>query len=339
MKHSLLKIFPIVLFLLSSVSCVSASHDHNISFYHWKSNYQMDNDVRNYMRGLNCQKIYLHLFDVVKEGEISRPINIFKVTDSLKNDSSIHFVPVIFITNEVFSNTDTSKINKLASYIKYFTHNMVHNYSNIDKNTIDEIQFDCDWTPSTKENYFTFLKYVKNLYPDVKISSTIRLHQIKDMKETGIPPVDKGYLMCYATSNANDGLDSNSILNIDLLKNYTENLNDYPIDLDYALPLFSWGIVSNKKSQIKLINGLTHNDLDSVRFKRISENRYKVREDCFINGLYINKGYTIEIEQITPTLLRNAIEYLDNKIQKDYNIVYYHLSKGFLNRYTIDELK
>jgi len=62
-------------------------------------------------------------------------------------------------------------------------------------------------------------------------------------------------------------------------------------------------------------------------------------EDCFINGLYINKGYTIEIEQISPTLLRNAIEYLDNKIQKDYNIVYYHLSKGFLNRYTIDELK
>lgn len=338
MKHSLLKIFPIVLFLLSSVSCVSASHDHNISFYHWKSNYQMDNDVRNYMRGLNCQKIYLHLFDVVKEGEISRPINIFKVTDSLKNDSSIHFVPVIFITNEVFSNTDTSKINSLASHLKYFTNDMVR-HSNINKNTIDEIQIDCDWTPSTKENYFTFLKYVKNIYPDVKISSTIRLHQIKDMKETGIPPVDKGYLMCYATSNANDGLDSNSILNIDLLKNYTENLNDYPIDLDYALPLFSWGIVSNKKSQIKLINGLTHNDLDSVRFKRISENRYKVLEDCFINGLYINKGYTIEIEQISPTLLRNAIEYLDNKIQKDYNIVYYHLSKGFLNRYTIDELK
>ncbi|MBP5524245.1 MAG: hypothetical protein J6Y11_01400 [Paludibacteraceae bacterium] len=338
MKHSLLKIFPIVLFLLSSVSCVSASHDHNISFYHWKSNYQMDNDVRKYMRGLNCQKIYLHLFDVVKEGEISRPINIFQVTDSLKNDSSIHFVPVIFITNEVFSNTDTAKINGLTHRLKYFTDNMIR-HSNINKNTIDEIQFDCDWTPSTKENYFTFLKYVKNLYPDVKISSTIRLHQIKDMKETGIPPVDKGYLMCYATSNANDGLDSNSILNIDLLKNYTENLNDYPIDLDYALPLFSWGIVSNKKSQIKLINGLTHNDLDSVRFKRISENRYKVCEDCFINGLYINKGYTIEIEQITPTLLRNAIEYLDNKIQKDYNIVYYHLSKGFLNRYTIDELK
>ncbi len=338
MKHSLLKIFPIVLFLLSSVSCVSASHDHNISFYHWKSNYQMDNDVRKYMRGLNCQKIYLHLFDVVKEGEISRPINIFQVTDSLKNDSSIHFVPVIFITNEVFSNTDTAKINRLTHRLKYFTDDMIR-HSNINKNTIDEIQFDCDWTPSTKENYFTFLKYVKNLYPDVKISSTIRLHQIKDMKETGIPPVDKGYLMCYATSNANDGMDSNSILNIDLLKNYTENLNDYPIDLDYALPLFSWGIVSNKKSQIKLINGLTHNDLDSVRFKRISENRYKVCEDCFINGLYINKGYTIEIEQITPTLLRNAIEYLDNKIQKDYNIVYYHLSKGFLNRYTIDELK
>lgn len=338
MKHSLLKIFPIVLFLLSSVSCVSASHDHNISFYHWKSNYQIDNDVRKYMRGLNCQKIYLHLFDVVKEGEISRPINIFKVTDSLKNDSSIHFVPVIFITNEVFSNTDTAKINGLTHRLKYFTDDMVR-YSNINKNTIDEIQFDCDWTSSTKENYFTFLKYIKNLYPDVKISSTIRLHQIKDMKETGIPPVDKGYLMCYATSNANDGLDSNSILNIDLLKNYTENLNDYPIDLDYALPLFSWGIVSNKKSQIKLINGLTHNDLDSVRFKRISENRYKILEDCFINGLYINKGYTIEIEQITPTLLRNTIEYLDNKIQKDYNIVYYHLSKGFLNRYTIDELK
>lgn len=338
MNYSLLKILPIILFLLNSVSCVSgASPRHNISFYHWKSTYQMDEEVRNYTRSLNCDKIYLHLFDVVKEGNITRPINMLQKSDILKKDSSLTFIPVIFITNEVFSNVDTARVNNIAQHIEYFMKNMVRVYGI--KTDGLEIQFDCDWTLSTKENYFTFLKKTKELWPNSKISSTIRLHQIKDMKETGIPPVDKGYLMCYATSNANDGMDSNSILNIDLLKNYTENMNDYPIDLDYALPLFSWGIVSNKKAQIKLINGLTHNDLNTIKFKRISENRYKVLEDCFINGLYINKGYTIEIEQITPTLLRNAIEYLDNKIQKDYNIVYYHLSKGFLNRYTIDELK
>ncbi len=356
--------------LMGCLSCKKGEPRHAINFYHWKSSYQVDEEVRTYTKGLGCEKIYLHYFDVVKKDGLVFPVNFIKpIEQNLLRQDSVRIIPVIFIANEVFSDTDMGEyaiqslvdkiyamINTIAPHVGGPLYCSVGNMEekkcewsplfnlpdpvdDPDSPHYREIQFDCDWTQTTKENYFTFLSFMKKTLPGVKITSTIRLHQVKDRETMGVPPADKGYLMCYATSGVDDGSDSNSILDVNLLKNYTQKLNRYPLPLDYALPIFSWGIVSNQNGKVKLVNGLTNSDMDETRFRKIGENKYEVLEDCFLNGLYINEGFTIEIEEITPPLLRSAIQYLDEKIKKDYTIVYFHLSKGFLKRYSIDDLK
>lgn len=325
--------------LMGCLSCQKGGLRHKISFYHWKSSYQVDEEVRSYTKELGCEKVYLHYYDVVKDGNIVRPINFLRpIEKNILHQDSVHFVPVIYIENDVFKDVDLERISQIGTHVSSLNQTMFRHMGTGNFHC-EEIQFDCDWTQSTRDNYFSFLSFMQEHNPDMKITSTIRLHQIKDRETMGIPPVGKGYLMCYATSGVDDGLDSNSILDIDLLKNYTQDLNSYPLALDYALPLFSWGIVSNQKGNVKLVNGLTNSDMDETRFKKIGENKYEVLEDCFLNGLYINEGFTIEIEEITPTLVRSAIQYLDEKLKKEYTIVYFHLSKGFLKRYSIDDLK
>ena len=219
------------------------------------------------------------------------------------------------------------------------TDNLINEIVSVNRlGEIHEINIDCDWTARTRKVYFSFLgKLHKQSGKD--ISCTLRLHQIKYKKDTGIPPVSKGYLMCYATSNPTEEMTKNSILDMDLLKSYTKNINDYPLAFDIALPLYSWGIVTNHRGEKKLINGLTADDLQPPVFKQKDDFTYEVMQDCFLHGLYINKGFTVKIEAITPELLTEAKHYLNEKIDNDYAIVYFHLSKGFLERFTINELK
>lgn len=312
--------------------------DHTISFYHWKSTYNVDDEVRKVTKDLDCEKVYIHLFDVVKDGQTVKPVDqIAPIEKNVLNDDSVKFVPVVFIMNEVFVDMPEDEINSLAIHVNSLVSSICYSGLHIN-DSYKELQIDCDWTMKTKDKYFKFLECLKECNKHRILSSTIRLHQVKDVKDMGVPPVGKGYLMCYATSDPRDGEKSNSILDINLLKNYTANLETYPLVLDYALPLYSWGIVTNHKGKVKLINGLSRNDVENDGFEKLSDNTYKVLDDCFINGLYLNKDFVIEIEEITPKLLREAKVYLDEKLGKNYNIVYYHLSKGFLKRFTIKDL-
>jgi hypothetical protein len=312
---------------------------HAVNFYYWKTNVQADNTIWDYYDQLDCQRLYLRFFDIDIENDKVIPlgkIKPFQADRIFTGIRRIEYTPVVFITNRTFEKyTDDEQIQKLASHISSLIRETAM-YNKI--NGYKEIQIDCDWTPGTKKAYFYFLKVLGDLSKS-DITCTIRLHQIKDKNDTGVPPVRKGYLMCYATSDPTEGMDRNSILDIRLLKSYTQNINEYPLAFDIALPLYSWGIIKNHLGKIKLMNGLTSNDLQSPAFRQTGENSFEVVQDCFLQGMYINSGFTIKIEEITPELLNESKVYLDKKIKHDYNIVYYHLSKGFLNRFTIEDLK
>ena len=116
-------------------------------------------------------------------------------------------------------------------------------------------------------------------------------------------------------------------------------MNDYPLTFDVALPLYSWGIVTNHLGWKKLVNGLSVEDMQPPLFRQIGEHTFEVEQDCFLHGLYITKGFTVKLEEITPGLLAEARDYLHRKIDRDFRIVYFHLSQGFLKRFTIQELK
>lgn len=311
----------------------NSKKEHAVNFYYWKSQVNIGATEKKYFDALKAETLYLRVFDVDDEG--NGAIAKGKIDAFHPTTLNATYVPVVFITNRTFVNKSeedakllSQKVFKLIEEI--CSANGIKNYS--------EIQIDCDWTGSTRTDYFSFLKNLKQL-SHKQLSSTIRLHQIKFLKTTGVPPIDKGYAMCYATTSPKDTTVSNSILDIKVLKDYLQNVNDYPVQLDMALPLYSWAVVTNHLGKIKLLNGVTRDELDSTDFEQTAPNQYRVREDVSLHGMYLNKDFTIRIEKITPQLLKQTKDYLNKHIHNEFSIVYYHLDSQFLEKYTIQDLK
>ena len=332
MKRSLL-IITVLSFML--VACAPKRH-HDVDFYYWKSKCAIGETERAYFNQLESQRLFVRLFDVAMENGTAVPVGPIQGFDkgALPSDSTT-VIPVVFITNETFYNCiDEESVARLASNVN----NGIAHYMGKADVAYDEIQIDCDWTERTRSAYFRFLEALAEK-SQCDISCTLRLHQIRDREKTGVPPVSRGSLMCYATSSPMEGDTRNSILDMELLKAYTININDYPLDFDVILPIYSWGIVTNHLGQVKLVNGLTEDDLQTPMFEKQDDNLYLVKEDGFVQSLYVNSGFTIKIEKISPELLAEAKQYLDRQIDRDFPWVYFHLSQGFLNRFTIENLK
>lgn len=326
----------IVILLAVWLSACTTKHHHDVDFYYWKSKCAIGETERDYFNQLESKRLFVRLFDVEINDGLAVPVGQIQGFDKgqLPNDHAV-VIPVVFITNETFlACTDDESIGRLAKNVG----NGVGHFMEKAGVAYDEIQIDCDWTERTREPYFRFLQRLADS-TQRSLSCTLRLHQIRDRAKTGVPPVGRGSLMCYATSNPKEGDARNSILDMELLKAYTTNINDYPLDFDVILPIYSWGVVTNHFGQVKLINGLTEADLQTPMFERQDDNLYLVKEDGFLQGLYVNAGFTVKIEAITPELLAEAKQYLDRQIDRDFPWVYFHLSQGFLNRFTIDNLK
>lgn len=332
MKRSLL----IVAFFVLVLSACAPKHHHDVDFYYWKSKCAIGETEREYFNKLGGKRLFVRLFDVDIQDGVAVPVGQIQDfgKEQLPNDSTT-VIPVVFITNQTFLKyADEADIERLANNIS----TSIGHVMEAAGVTYDEIQIDCDWTERTKKTYFRFLEKLAE-QSGRDISCTLRLHQIRNREKTGVPPAKRGSLMCYATSNPMEGDTRNSILDMELLKAYTRNINDYPLDFDVILPIYSWGIVTNHLGKVKLVNGLTEADLQTPMFEKINNNVYLVKEDGFLQGLYVNSGFTVKIETITPELLLGAKHYLDHQIDRDFTWVYFHLSQGFLTRYNIENLK
>lgn len=332
MKRSLL----IVAFFAIVFSACTSKRSHDVDFYYWKSKCAIGEKERQYFGQLKGQRLFVRLFDVDMEGGVARPVGQIQGfdNDQLPGDS-IRVIPVVFITNQTFLNyVSDDDIEMLASNVSKAVSHVMEKA----EVAYEEIQIDCDWTERTCDPYFRFLKRLADLSGQ-DISCTLRLHQIHEPEKTGVPPVVRGSLMCYATSSPMEGMSRNSILDMELLKAYTNNINDYPLNFDVILPIYSWGIVTNHLGQVKLVNGLTEADLQTPMFEKQDNNLYLVKEDGFLQSLYVNAGFTVKIETITPELLAEAKRYLDRQIDRDFPWVYFHLSQGFLDRFTIEDPK
>ena len=314
----------VVFLLFFLVGCTSETKKSPIDFYYWRSNYGINQTEKNTVDSLKVENIYVRFFDVDKTTDHIQPVGIIQNFDATK--LSVNYIPTVFITNRTFLNTSKDQVKTLAKNVFNFI-NETAKKGNL--NEFEEIQIDCDWTKSTRENYFLFLNELKHI-SNKKLSATLRLHQVKFKDKEGIPPLDKMVLMCYATENPTDQSENNSILDLNIAKDYLQNLNNYPIKLDVALPIYSWAIVTNHLGKIKLINSFSEQDLIGKPVKKIRDGFYEVEDDFFVEKFYVSKGFTIKVETISPELLVKTKSFLDTKLKNDYRLIYYHLDSKFL---------
>jgi hypothetical protein len=190
------------------------------------------------------------------------------------------------------------------------------------------LQLDCDWDLETQSKYFRLIQQLKNYLPQIKtFSATIRLHQVKYFTTTGVPPVDKGVLMFYNMGNVAKASEKNSILNIETAKQYLENFDIYPLQLDVALPLFAWGVHFRDDKILQLINDVSIAHLNNKEnFEAIGNNKYRVLKSHYLKGIYIYKNDIIRLENIAADDLKKSMQMLRNAFKdKKFDVIFYHL--------------
>lgn len=322
--------------LIICLSGCTGKQTNNSSFYIWKSKLTVQDADAAYLDKLGTKKLYIRMFDVDDKGDGALPLADYSPTElpPLTQEA----VPVIFITNRTFLRCAANHIDSLARKCIDRMDALYHlNF----RKSPSAYQFDCDWTEKSRENYFHFLESVKRLRKQAEISCTIRLHQIKFRDKTGVPPVDKGVLMYYASSEPTDFASQNTILDNKEASLYIEKLNSYPLHLDLALPLYSWGIVRNPFNQIKLINGVCEADIHAhpEYYLKQSEGIYRILQSHYLRGTWINKGYELKVEEVGTETLQEAARLLKKKLKKeDREIIFYHLDKDILHRYSTEQL-
>lgn len=326
--------FFLILMLLLAQNCQNTPRDVSMAFYHWKTS--VDTSV---FKSIKKEKIYVHLFDVDWDDatHFAKPLGELQATNRFQGFKKI--VPVVFLTNKTFVQIIDYQIDTLALRV----------FNKINKNTegweFNEIQFDCDWTATTRGHYFSFLKKMKNLFSEKKISATIRLHQVKFIEKTGVPPVDKGMLMVYNMGDLDDVKTDNSILNIETLKSYLKNFDRYPLELDIALPIFSWGIVFRDGEAVKIINNLSKNELSKTPqhetlFQQNSDTRFVLLKNQYFKGLYLYENDEIRIEEVPLSNLKAAASILSQNIKnQQLTVAFYHLDSATLQQYRYEDLE
>ncbi len=337
-KFSIPILILLILLLLIS-SCNESRELRQIapSFYYWKSVLNLTNFEKQKLDSLKVKTIYLKFFDVAWDEAAMKPMPVAKLQATSEGKlKGISIIPTVFITNECIQKIDSSQIKQLAENI-YSLILEIKKTNNFD--SIPEIQIDCDWTAASKDKYFQLLKNTKQKTQNTKLSATIRMHQIKFLSKTGVPPVDRGLLMCYNMGNLKDPATKNSILETEELKKYIGNLSTYPLPLDVAFPLFNWKVLYRNNIYTGLIEGLP-DDVFSNSFCTKTSNRYQVLKDTLLQGYDLRKGDMIRNEQSNIKEVLTAADEISRHLKNtQLRVSLYHLDSVILSKYSTHELE
>lgn len=301
------------------------------SFYYWRSVFKLSERERSYLKDLSVNHLYIKFFDVTWDQIQNTSKPVAKILFSEKPPRNILIIPVVFITNETVQQINAAAIDSLA-----FNISKLLSSSSATLSLSEEVQIDCDWTVNTKEKYFQLLQSLRRqtFFRNKILSATIRLHQLKFVSENGVPPVDKGLLMCYNMGNLRHPQTKNSIIEAEELKKYIKNMDHYPLAIDIALPVFDWWVKFNQNQYAGLVH--TFYLPDSLHRKE----RWNFTNDTSMNGIQFKKGEWLRYEGSNIDVLKESIYSLNKKLKSgELNVILYHLDENNLKQYTTYELE
>ncbi|MFC6269008.1 hypothetical protein [Frigoriflavimonas asaccharolytica] len=336
MKKFLFLIIPTILLFNS---CESKVEKVIPAFYYWKSDSYFSDKEKEITDEQNIQKMYVKFFEV----DYSDALGNFPIAktnfsaNNYCNDNKFEYeiIPTVYLKNIVFKKSTKAELVQLADDVNF----LINKYTKerLDSLEIKEFQMDCDWTESTKDNYFYFLKELKKV-SSKSLSCTLRLYPYKYPDKMGVPPVDKATLMCYNLINPLENSAKNSILDLDELKSYLSGKQNYPLHLDVALPLYSWSqLYQNNQFQKIIYTGKEF----QKSMKKIKPLWYEVTKDTAIDyETYLKVGDKIKYEEIDANTINKAISILKNELRMDKEITVslFHLDENQLSNYSNEEI-
>ena len=267
------------------------------ALYCWKTQVQFSAEEADFVKNNRIERLYIRYCDVGLRDNAPIPIAPVDIdTLSLQGKTVI---PVVYLKNEIFTPELTESNPTYISTLAHKLGDYIEQINSYYRLRVSEVQFDCDWSLSTKQAYFSMLDAFKKEFP-YQLSATIRLHQVKYREETGVPPVDYGVLMYYNMGRIT-ATGANSIYDRSTALRYLGKLRAYPLPLDIALPMFAWGVHSADGQVLNLVGGLTHAEAQAIStlVRTDDPDIYKVAEQTYYKGRVWQAGDLIKIEEVS----------------------------------------
>jgi hypothetical protein len=326
----------VMLVCLLSLQCTK-NHIGDYTFYFWRTKLQFSPLEKEALHALKVRELYVRYFDVAldRAGTGAHPVGEIAPGDTAIREYAV--IPVIYIVNSVFSSCDKEALDSLPHQIW----NKIETMSGAIGALYNEVQFDCDWTESTKERYFSFLYKIRAVAKrGCMISATIRLHQIKYPERMGIPPVDRGMAMVYNMRNLS--LDTVcSIYDHTTAVSYLPYLRRYPLHCDVACAIFSWGILA-RNGKIEAVQGKCSAKSIAISgaFKLVRSGVYSVTRAHFEGDTYFKEGDLVKIEAMDGGRCRDALHAAMKYLQPGRTrIAFFDLDSTHLQRIGLHELE
>ena len=299
-------------------------------FYFWSTNFNFSDADARLADSTGFRALYLRLFDVdwdYNAGEAT-PRGRLSLPDTLPDLAAFDVTPVVFIVNRVFreeaapaelAQKVTGAINRATA--KYPALAAAHRW-----------QIDCDWTPGTRDAYFAFLRYLRQLHPERLLSVTVRLHQYRERANNGIPPAQEGLLMCYNFAPVGEAATDNAIFDPALLRGYLK-APPYPLPLNAALPTFEWGAAFRTGRFL----GLTPVP-DLLGTTPVGKNRFLLTADTTVAGKFLRAGDVIRYDgPQTAGNLRGAAALLRERPEIN-DLLFFDHQPELWRRYGVESL-
>jgi hypothetical protein len=316
----------------SSTSFAPAAAPNGPGIYYWKTTWELDAPAKENLVTYGTKQLFLRLFDVDYDfnSHEARPKGLLELPDNLGLKDDLALVPVVFIVERVFR--QDVKAEDLAERISRTIIGMSGEHPELA--TATRWQIDCDWTPTSRDRYFAFLNALQKQNPKLTLSVTVRLHQYRERVKNGIPPVPQGLLMCYNMEPVSDANSPNAIYQEDLLRGYLK-APPYPLLLDAALPVFSWGAAFRDD---RLLGIVPPPEEKPGALQKVTPSRFLVLRDTTIGTIFLRAGDNIRHDGPGSTAyLMVAAELLKQKPEVR-DLLFFDWQEGVLEEYKIGEI-
>ncbi len=339
------------------------------ALYYWRTNLAFDATDRRLADAMDVDLLYLRYFDVDWSDYHDMPVPVAPLQlppqwpaggwgSVVPNKGPLQLCPVVYMTNRVFLKPhDPDKLaRQVGEKVAEISRTVVAGHPFLQGTTIADIerppiagstlrstisirqlQIDCDWTEASRPYYFAFLTALKRQYPQWQISCTVRMHQYKETGSGLYPPVDRAVLMCYNLAAVEQFRTRDAIFDTEILSTYLQAA-DYPVPLDLALPLFSWGAVFRDGRFRGLVRAVDFASASAdPGLVQVRDNRFRFLADTTYAGIYIRAGDEMRIDEATAEELMTGVRQLKAAIPAA-NLIFFDWNPQKIQDYGIDQL-
>jgi hypothetical protein len=334
-----LAVFLLLLFCAVCTACNRHRQPVTRAFYYWKTVYRPAASEVTMLQQLHCLRIYLRCFDIDwnEQSHMLLPVSIIRLPAYM--DTTMNYVPVFYLTQKALAHCTAGTNDSLAANIDKLVTQLCSNAHIAPK----EIQADCDWTATNKEVYFSLLTALKSqpFFEGKTLSCTIRMHQVKYRSRNGVPPAEKGLLMCYNMGDLKKYGDHNSILDIAEARKYLDNLDTYPLKMDVALPLFHWCLLFRKQRFAGILRDVAPEQIAAdTDFEQVKNNLYRCKKDINKYGYSFRGNDILRLETFSYNDVSEMAAFVESKMKKrPENICLFHCDSLTISRYAPQQLE